>query len=233
MDPLTMYLLIPWVTFYCHLSSLEGGYIQFIVQNSLEWWCPVHSTAFNDLRGIRTNFHPWSLTRNLKLMASNFRFCTRKQNSQTYSSEPYEGYKYCHHTFSEYQDFRYLKRLVNHGPSGPSASSSSSTRLTMLGILWWIEPIAKLLLKKVTTHQLQQMGFLPSNTRTLPEDLEATALSSHEASKVAVHIRLSHLHDICLLTKEASLITQTYICIYMYIFAHIQIQIIITNHVSV
>jgi len=63
---------------------------------------------------------------------------------------------------------------------------------------------AKLLLKTVTTHQLQQMGFLPSNTRTLTEDLEATALSSHEASEVAVRIRLSHLHDICLLTKEKS-----------------------------
>ena len=205
MDPLTMYLLIPWVTFYCHLSSLEGGYIQFIVQNSLEWWCPVHSTAFNDLRGIRTNFHPWSLTRNLKLMASNFRFCTRKQNSQTYSSEPYEGYKYCHHTFSEHQDFRYLKRLVNHGPSICQQLLLNKAD-NCLAFLWWIEPIAKLL-KRWPPTNYNKWGFLPSNTRTLPEDLEATALSSHEASKVAVHIRLSHLHDICLLTKEVSLIT--------------------------
>lgn len=53
-------------------------------------------------------------------------------------------------------------------------------------------------------HPPTTTNGVPSNTRTLTEDLEATALSSHEASKVAVRIRLSHLHDICLLTKEKS-----------------------------
>lgn len=76
--------------------------------------------------------------------------------------------------------------LLVHLPAAPVPQQGGKQCLAFMPLMDRAIP-TKLLLQKVTTHQLQQMGFLPSNTRTLPEDLEATALSSHEASKVAVH----------------------------------------------